>query len=63
MHIILKYNELTCSFLGQRVMKKIASFQKKFDYFDDVVVVDVGVDVVDDENDDVDVVVGVVLIE
>jgi orotate phosphoribosyltransferase-like protein len=39
-------------------MKKIASFQKKFDYFDDVVV-----DVVDDENDDVDVVVGVVLIE
>jgi hypothetical protein len=59
MHIILNYNELTCSFLGQRVMKKIASFQKKFDYFDDVVV-----DVVDDENDDdVDVVVGVVLIE
>jgi transcription elongation factor Elf1 len=57
MHIILKYNELTCSFLGQRVMKKIASFQKKFDYFDDVV------DVVDDENDDVVVVVGVVLIE
>jgi hypothetical protein len=44
-------------------MKKIASYQKKFDYFDDVVVVDVGVDVVDDENDDVDVVVGVVLIE
>jgi hypothetical protein len=58
MHIILNYNELTCSFLGQRVMKKIASFQKKFDYFDDVVV-----DVVDDENDDVVVVVGVVLIE
>jgi hypothetical protein len=62
MHIILNYNELTCSFLGQRVMKKIASFQKKFDYFDDAVDV-VGVDVVDDENDDVVVVVGVVLIE
>jgi hypothetical protein len=62
MHIILNYNELTCSFLGQRVMKKIASYQKKFDYFDDVVV-DVVDDVVDDENDDVDVVVGVVLIE